>query len=89
MQAVASSLLFGLVCAGVGLIAEWQRIPGFRGQTGYLHLGFLSSFFYALGDPKSVLITVFVLNSLIGTLISLPFTILIEAIGKRRGNSGD
>lgn len=70
-------------------MAEWKHLPGFCTQTGYLHLGFLSSFFYALGDPKWILVIVFIMNLLIGALISLPFTILIEAIGKDRSDPGD
>jgi hypothetical protein len=89
MQPVAVSLLFGLVCAGMGLAAEWHHIPGLCYATGYHHLRAFDSLFYAVGNPKSVMIIAFILNVAIGALISLPFTILIEGIERGRTRSQD
>ncbi|QIF01746.1 hypothetical protein [Roseimicrobium sp. ORNL1] len=78
MKPMFLALLVGLAFGCVGLFLELFRVPGFSYETGYKHLQIFSSFFYSVRSKSDVVMSVFVLNGLLGTLLSWPITFLLS-----------
>jgi len=85
MRTFLNCLFVGLGLALFGLVLEKLKVAGFCYTSGYVHLNFLSTLFYAMGDPPTALTIVFICNFLIGAFIAL----VVELIRHSQRESSD
>ncbi|WP_038161025.1 hypothetical protein [Verrucomicrobium sp. BvORR106] len=84
MNPLLTASITGFLTMTLGLGLELFKVQGFHYGSGYSHLQFLGSYFYALHSPSAVMGSVTVLNFLIGAIPGLCLAALWNDIQSKR-----
>lgn len=84
MPPLLSAAITGVAIASLGLALEFFKVEGFHYGSGYCHLQFLNSYFYALHSTSAVVQSVAFLNFLVGAIPGLCIAALWKDIESKR-----